>query len=148
MSAGSAINQSIQASCVVGHVVHVKVRVTAGTNITESIGFIETSNSVGGHSCAFKKEPNSVEEVTVKDSYFVYPNPVTNSMTITSESGFLIGESIEVYDVTGKLLIVNKVNSIEKNQIINVKLLKSGNYYLIINQMGGNKTTLPFIKSK
>ena len=69
-------------------------------------------------------------------------------MTITSESGFLIGESIEVYDVTGKLLIVNKVNSIEKNQIINVKLLKSGNYYLIINQMGGNKTTLPFIKSK
>ncbi len=148
VSAGSAINQSIQASCVVGHVVHVKVRVTAGTNITESIGFIETSNSVGGHSCAFKKEPNSVEEVTVKDSYFVYPNPVTNSMTITSESGFLIGESIEVYDVTGKLLIVNKVNSIEKNQIINVKLLKSGNYYLIINQMGGNKTTLPFIKSK
>lgn len=65
----------------------------------------------------------------------VYPNPFSNQVTIScnNEAG-INGKTVKLYDVTGKLFIVQIINA--QKTTINVSNLPSGMYFLKVE--GGN----------
>ncbi|MBL4624064.1 MAG: T9SS type A sorting domain-containing protein, partial [Flavobacteriales bacterium] len=76
-------------------------------------------------------EPDALLESLLESANFtVFPNPTDDAFTIRS-SPQLLGESILIYDRTGKLVLVKTVASI--NQEITLSELPSGIYLVKIN---------------
>ncbi len=64
----------------------------------------------------------------------VYPNPFTNEVTIKSEnSGDIIGKTIKLYDVTGKLFLTQILQS--QKTVIRLSQLPAGIYFIKIEGM-------------
>jgi predicted DNA-binding transcriptional regulator len=64
-----------------------------------------------------------------------YPNPVKNSLTISSESMI---DNIEIYSVLGQKVTSLKVDSIQTE--INVSELTRGLYFVKVTSSGQEKT--------
>ena len=81
--------------------------------------------------------------LNVKDNIlqnlYLYPNPVTNILTINNPNGITI-DSIAVYDITGKIVLKQ-----ETSLNINVQQLPQGVYLLKINTQNGT-SNYKFIK--
>lgn len=75
----------------------------------------------------------SVHQVLGKSYLKVYPNPVKNSINITSSLSFDI-QHINLYDMTGRNIFTSTKNS----RTLNISYLKSGIYTLILNTTIGN----------
>ena len=68
-------------------------------------------------------------------SFNIYPNPISTELNISS-SVSLSGKSLEVFDVTGKLLLKNQLNG--NLNTISVSTLASGSYTYRIADAKGN----------
>jgi hypothetical protein len=76
--------------------------------------------------------------------YNVYPNPVNNVVTITSDT-YVGNKIITLYNVVGQSISVSE--STEKQTAINTSALTSGVYFVEIKEVGtGNKYTAKIVK--
>lgn len=82
----------------------------------------------------------SNDNFQTNESVKIFPNPVNNVVYFDNEKVKL--NSIEIYSITGKMVLKTNFNSFKKEQKIDVSKLKSGLYFLKIN----NKT-IKFIKN-
>lgn len=83
----------------------------------------------------------SVSDKTFASGVSIYPNPVLNTLNISSE---IVVQSAEVYDVTGRMVKSVKFNGLTTNAI-NVSSLTGGNY--IVKLKSGEQTVArKFIK--
>lgn len=79
--------------------------------------------------------PLPVDTIQNKVSIIVYPNPFTNEVIIKSEnSGDIIGKTIKLYDVTGKLFVTQILQS--QKTVIPLSKLPAGIYFI---KIGGTK---------
>lgn len=78
--------------------------------------------------------------------FSIYPNPVNNTLNIQSENNYLSNASIQVFDISGKLVWFKVIDLVKSNNELNVSHLKSGLYFLTIKNKNGIKQTLKFIK--
>jgi hypothetical protein len=65
----------------------------------------------------------------------IYPNPVDNLLTIES-SEIKIGDKIDIFDMSGKLVLSQKINETDK-VIINVSRLSQGTYIFKLGNIHG-----------
>lgn len=69
----------------------------------------------------------------------IYPNPATTILTI---EGKLTIETIEILDVTGKIVLTSSFREKEKKQFVNIRNLEKGIYFIKIN----NNSIVKFVK--
>ncbi len=75
--------------------------------------------------------PLPVDSMANKMIITIYPNPFTNEMIIKSEnSGDIIGKTIKLYDVTGKLFVTQILQS--QKTVISLSQLPAGVYFIKI----------------
>lgn len=79
----------------------------------------------------------------LSSKFNIYPNPVTNMLTVTNSENIIIKE-LTVYDVNGKIIKEQK-SSFEKEITLNVENLSAGTYLLHIKTESGY-TVKSFIK--
>lgn len=98
--------------------------------------FVMTSNS---NNCTTQSLSVIIRDVSIVELekgevISVYPNPTNEKLNILF-SDYLDNVQLELYDVSGKLHIQNKINSIEKNSIetLNLNQLTNGIYTLKIS---------------
>lgn len=82
------------------------------------------------------------EELGVEDNNLsfdvrVYPNPVTDILNIKGNSYI---DSVFIYDLTGKIILSQKINNLEG--FVNISELPSGTYLLKIKDDGLSKTVV------
>lgn len=86
--------------------------------------------------------PLAVNQVSNAD-FSVYPNPTNDNLNIKFNGNTTQIKSAQVYDLTGRLIISEEVN----NQVVNVKLLQSGTYILMVKDSEGKQFSQKFIKN-
>ncbi len=69
----------------------------------------------------------SQNEQSLRSSFNIYPNPVRDYLNISLNRGDSSINEMEVYDISGKLVVTKLLAS---NDVINVSQLKSGLYFL------------------
>ena len=75
--------------------------------------------------------PNGLAQFPVSSFQFpVYPNPVSNGNVQLQVDENLVGNKIKVYDVTGKVLSADKIES--QYSILNTQYFSKGVYFLSI----------------
>jgi len=79
--------------------------------------------------------PNSVEEVENEQEFHLMPNPASSHVVLAVTNG-LLGETAQVYDVTGKSVLEVKLT--EYNTTINCSALPAGTYYVRLSTAKGN----------
>lgn len=85
------------------------------------------------------KSPELSVEDFRKNSFKIYPNPISDKLKITSKENTIT--SIQIIDISGKnLFSINNLNTFNKE--INLSELQKGMYFIIINK----KTTQKLIK--
>ena len=73
----------------------------------------------------------------------VYPNPVSDQLTVSLRTNAFQVTNMTVYDINGKLV---RTQSVSDNQIVmNAQQLASGNYFLRLSD-GKNSVTTKFVK--
>jgi len=75
-------------------------------------------------------------------------NPVSDKLTFSYSSSSTQQVSVKVYDMTGKMVVNNRVNSLEGNNIVSLPLsstFKPGMYVVEVND-GTDRQTTKFIK--
>lgn len=79
--------------------------------------------------------PTTIENKEISENITIYPNPTKNSINLT---GLSYKSNVNIYDLTGKLLI--KETSNISNKTINVSNLASGIYIVEIETSKGKQT--------
>lgn len=81
-----------------------------------------------------------------KNSFRLYPNPTENILNLSSANNIISNANISIHDILGKLVKFENNRSIRTNITLNISHLKSGLYFLTIEDKEGFKQTLKFIK--
>jgi hypothetical protein len=82
-----------------------------------------------------------------KSSFSIVPNPASNFISIQNGlSDYHQGELL-IRDVFGKLLVQQKINSMNENDLIDVSGLNKGIYFVSFSADGGNVEVGKFIKN-
>ncbi len=79
--------------------------------------------------------PTASVDNVLSSKFNIYPNPVTNILTVTNSENITIKE-LTVYDVNGKTIKEQK-GSFEKEHTLNVDNLSAGTYLLHIKTDSG-----------
>ncbi len=79
--------------------------------------------------------PTASVDTVLSSKFNIYPNPVTNMLTITNSENITI-KKLTVYDVNGKTIKEQK-GSFEKEHTLNVDNLSAGTYLLHIKTESG-----------
>jgi hypothetical protein len=91
-------------------------------------------NGCTASSTAYPFFPTSMENISGENEVFIYPNPVTDELTVQSLK-FKV-ESVEVYDVVGKVLQSQETRT--RNQVnVNVSSLAPGIYFVKVESERG-----------
>lgn len=83
--------------------------------------------------------------ISVEDNIITYPNPATNSFFI--KTNFKSQIKLDVYDITGKLIISKQLMNADINEI-NTTDINSGLYLLRISDFDGNIKTKKLLIEK
>ena len=86
-----------------------------------------------------------VEQITDDGEISIYPNPVTESITISCKQIMKI-ESIRIINMLGREVYFYKPKTGELQYTIDLKELYSGTYIMVL-EMGNNKVQKKFIKT-
>ena len=91
----------------------------------------------------YKKIPHhsQVEEIVNENNIVVYPNPMTDKLTLVGEGLNLA----EVYDICGRRILSVSLNQNDENTI-DVSLLSSGLYLLKVTTSVGKTNTCKIVK--
>lgn len=87
---------------------------------------------------------NSTDEISPTSALSVSPNPANNELRIDIPEG-VIPESIQIFDLYGKLVLEEKRNYFGESIDLNIKELSSGAYFVQV-QSGAQKYLSKFIK--
>jgi len=99
-----------------------------------SITVTDTNGCVGKDTILVTfQDCSGIDELTSKDLK-VYPNPADNSVHIILPNDFTANTIIQMFDITGKLVI--NENVIDKSITINIKQLSEGLYYIKVTNKG------------
>lgn len=79
----------------------------------------------------WKPTPNSVSEISKKNTFHIYPNPAVNNISIVNEQPI---RKLELYNVTGQLLLTTD------KSVISLENFSSGIYYLKAYLIDGVET--------
>lgn len=91
----------------------------------------------------------SVEEFDADKVFAIYPNPADNEITIQSTSNLLkAGADIELYDMLGRRVINETLNSPVEEQKVNVSSLNEGVYILKVSSQNVSATKRIVVKRK
>src|SRR5690606_15933932 len=71
----------------------------------------------------------------LSDKFNIYPNPVSNVVTITNAANFMVNE-VDIVDINGKVISTHLLNN-EKEINLNVEHLAAGTYMLHIQTNQG-----------
>lgn len=82
----------------------------------------------------------SVDDYT-SNVFSLYPNPAKNVLNVKVDDTIVI-KSAQVYDLNGKLVLESNL----KNQSINIELLMSGTYIVLLTDENGKNYSQKFIK--
>lgn len=77
----------------------------------------------------------SNDDVVLKKSVKVYPNPVSNLLTITSEETI---SEVVIYNMLGQIMMTKTVN--DNQGTIDVAALKTGSYFVKMQSASGSQT--------
>jgi PKD repeat protein len=87
---------------------------TSQQNITLNSNSIETQNYI------------------FDQNFELYPNPVSDFLTIKNKSQQSNNYTIKILDLTGKIIYLNKKQELNEAYKINLKFLKNGIYYVLL----------------
>jgi hypothetical protein len=75
-----------------------------------------------------------VQQVS-NNSFNIYPNPLSagNNINISTE---MFVNSVEVFDITGKSVLMNEISNTINNLMIDIRSLKPGMYFIKVNSEG------------
>jgi PKD repeat protein len=89
----------------------------------------------------------SVKKTSASPSYSIYPNPVSDLLTISIKTGKPGEMTVAVIDVTGKIRMNETFGTVSTNTLrIPVKELPSGIYFAKIARNGENPEIIKFVK--
>ena len=91
----------------------------------------------------FKSYPLSISELK-KNEFKLYPNPVTDKLFLNA-TNTAANLNIQIFNIEGKLLSIQDV-ALQDQKAIDVSQLKSGIYFLNIEDQNGNTAVKKFIK--
>jgi len=109
---------------------------TSGTHILKW-SYVKDSYMSGGADCAWLDNIIFPATATILDVYEsestreinIYPNPSTGLISISSNVGFLDSD-IKVYDINGRMVYENKLNSKSLKSIIDLSNVRNGLYFI------------------
>ncbi len=78
--------------------------------------------------------PTAVGRVHNDKNISVYPNPATNSFSV---SGLAKSDKVSIYDIAGRVVSTTPVTSV--SQVFSTSLLSSGVYMVYVNDAAGNR---------
>ena len=85
--------------------------------------------------------PASVTSSLKQNNIIIFPNPTTGMIELKNSNAVV---KIEIYDMIGKLLLTQKINSM--NQKVDVSKLQTGNYLLKAYSKSNQFDVLKFVK--
>jgi len=93
----------------------------------------DVSGNHGGADCWVVKLTNSqlLIENTEQDLFSVFPNPAKNTINIKADNK-LIGKPYSIYDYSGKVVLIGKINS--ENTVIEISNLSGGIYLFSVGE--------------
>ena len=111
---------------------------TDGFYVVEVVALYDNKTSVGVLKSSLPEDGNDNDTTNVISNYenkfSVYPNPVKDELTITTEVRV---EEIAIYDVYGRQAMCQQVNETTSQQVVNVTGLNSGIYFVKITTEDG-----------
>lgn len=81
----------------------------------------------------------SDNEVSLNDKVLIYPNPVLNGDNLTIKFKFNLSAKLELYNVTGKLVLSDAISNQDKKEV-NTNALANGIYMLKISTDNASTT--------
>lgn len=78
--------------------------------------------------------------------FTLYPNPVTDRLTVQNNTGSADGAALRVLDVSGKEVITGGMDAGLPQSSLDVGALTTGMYFLELTNNAGNKQVVKFIK--
>ena len=118
------------------------------TNVADLSGCFDLSNPISvtrltGTDC----DALSVDDFDSNFDFNLYPNPAKDVVNIVFNSNRIIDLEIQLFDVLGKQVYRNSINS-QNNMSIDVSNLDNGTYFVnITDTSSGNRTTKRIIKN-
>jgi hypothetical protein len=113
----------------------VKGTLTAITEAyTQAISLADTALLADGRlAIVFKKTANAAGSVEEQSSFFMYPNPASESIQLAFEGKYLQeNKTVEIIDINGKKVLSTAVSSGTSLFPISISGLASGVYQVII----------------
>jgi hypothetical protein len=80
----------------------------------------------------------SIKNIELPVNFNLYPNPATESITISIENGLDKNQKLRIIDVSGKLVMESYINSTQA--ILDISKLKKGVYFVTLFTNKGQKT--------
>lgn len=126
----------------------------SGGSIAYSVGQVVYlyTNSTTGSVAEGVEQPYEISIVTSVNEYVkkdigltVYPNPTTNLIKLKVESSNIDNLSFQLYDLQGKLLETQKINS--ANTLINVENFPNATYFVKVLRNNKEVETFKIIKN-
>ncbi|MFN8254865.1 MAG: PCMD domain-containing protein [Bacteroidales bacterium] len=108
-----------------------------GANFNAAVGTVLIVDAI-----SLEYYPLSVENKIQKRNLKVFPNPVSQDLTIQSEKENL--KDLRIYNSTGKLVLVRKIKS--NNESVPMNGMSPGIYYYSIGKADGTIETGKFLK--
>ncbi len=94
------------------------------------------------------ENPNFIfsDNQTLEGKASLYPKPVSQDLNISIPAIWLEGENLQValYDIFGKRLIAFEIS--ENHTVVDISVLKAGNYYIVFTNLEGKSKAEKFIK--
>ncbi|TQD39034.1 T9SS type A sorting domain-containing protein [Haloflavibacter putidus] len=88
--------------------------------------------------------------LSAQDLYFntfrIYPNPTEEVLNIKNLNNSIVDVAVYVFNINGKLVKSEAIEKANSNISLNVSHLKSGLYFLTIENKNGFKQNLKFVK--
>ncbi len=127
-----------------------KFTVEKGTNVklyslaVDSLGWTETKTEIPDITLSYF---TGIEQNNVSPDIYIYPQPVNNFLYIAKKYDISENMKVEIFDICGKSLLKSDLysNNSQNDIAIDVSLLNSGLYLLVINDLSGTKR-MTFIK--
>ena len=90
---------------------------------------------VGNIACSV----TGIQEQSFSNNLTVFPNPTEGKLNISFSSEITTPITFELYDISGRLVLVEQASSQKTSHEINVEGIESGSYVLIVRSENSKK---------
>lgn len=86
------------------------------------------------------KKGDAINTIEESEIVLVYPNPANETVTVEFNEADSNSTRLDLYDMTGRVLIQSTIRAGEIRQTISVKNLRPGMYQIVIRRISSTKT--------